>query len=218
MKCPTSIASLISPVKQRRSGRAFATVAATLLALALPAASAGADGLRPGPLSDEPIWTDRPVRVDRKVQTYERVKVERKQPSLTLRPSARVTVFDSASFQDAGRIYILTDAVAVNPKQLCRSDAGGVAACGQQARLFLKRLIAHRTLSCDVDFRAGTASFVTCRLGEADLAETLIAKGAATAARPRFAAVQERAALQAVGMWIDKACRSRGRCPPPGRR
>lgn len=199
-------------------GRVLARAAAALLLLSLGATTLHAAGLQPGLISNDPIWTDKPVRVDRKTQDYERVVVENKIPPLTLRPTARVTVFDSTSFQDGGRLYVLTDAIAVSPRQLCRGDSGHIAACGQQARLFFKRLIANRSLICQENFRAGAAAFITCNIGEADLAETLVSKGAAWAATPRMAGVQQGAMAQTRGIWIDAECRLRGRCLPPKRR
>lgn len=201
-----------------RSGRMIARAGAALLLFSLDATALRATDLQPGLVSNDPVWTDKPVRIDRKTQAYERVKVERKIPPLTLRPTMRVIVFDSTSFQDGDRLYVLTDAVAVNPKQLCRRGSGYVAACGQQARLFLKRLIANRTLACRENFRAGGASFITCNIDKADLAETLVLKGAAWAATPRMAAVQQRAMAQTLGIWIDAECRMRSRCPPPKQR
>ncbi|MCT7666350.1 thermonuclease family protein [Shinella kummerowiae] len=191
------------------------TIAASLL---LSWTAAQAAGLQSGPVSDDPIWTDKPVRIDRKTQGYERVKVERKILPLTLKPTTRVTVFDSSSFQEGGDLYVLADAVAVNPKRLCRGDDGHIAACGQQARLFLKRLITNHTLTCQDRFRAGQAVFVSCRAEDKDLAETLVSKGAAWAATPRLAAAQQQAMTRKAGIWIDTECRAVGHCPRQDRR
>lgn len=198
-----------------RSRRAIAQIAALLL---LPMAPAQGAGLQPGPVSDDPIWTDKPVRIDRGTETYERVKVEQKIPPLTLKPTSRVTVFDSSSFQEGGRLYVLADAVAVNPRRLCRGEDRHIAACGQQARLFLKRLITNRTLACREHFRAGQAIFVSCTVRDADLAETFVSKGAAWAATSRLVASQQRAMVEKAGIWIDAECRADGRCPPQARR
>ena len=192
------------------------TAALVLLAMAVPETHAG--DLGPVPVSDEPIWTDRPVRIDRKAQAYERIKVERDAPQLTLRPSARVSVFDSTSFGEEGRLYVLADVIAVAPKHLCRGENDRIAACGQQARLFLKRLIANRTLACRKNFHAGPAAFVSCRVGDADLSETLVAKGAAWAATPRLAAIQQDAMKRGAGIWMDTQCRRLERCLPQKRR
>lgn len=162
--------------------------------------------------SQQPIWTDKPLRIDREKQTYERVVVRHEEPPLSLRPTNRVKTFDGASFREGGPLYVLTDAVAVDPRQLCRGQEDRLAACGQQARLFLKRLIAGRKLGCREDFRDGAVRFVTCTLDGADLAGTLVARGAAWAATPRLAAVQQDAMRRKAGIWFDIDCAQRGRC------
>lgn len=191
---------------------------ATLLLCVTSTLCAHAAGLQSGPLSDEPIWTDKPVRVDRKTQALERVAAERKTPPLVLRPTTRVKVTDSASFEQDGRFYILTDAVGVHPKQLCRGADQGLIACGQQARIYFRRLIANKMLTCREDFRIGPASYVACTVAEADLATTLVSKGAAWAATPRLMDRQKAAMTAGIGIWIDAECRHDGRCPPPKRR
>ena len=189
-------------------------LAAALLCLA-SAFPARPEGLQPGLLSNEPIWTDKPVRIDRGKQTFERVEVKRKVLPLILRPTIQVKVHDGASFEENGRFYVLTDAVAVQPKQLCRADDQRLVLCGQQARIYFRRLIAGRTLTCREDFRLGRTSFVTCAVAEVDLAQTLVTKGAAWAATPRFANEAQTAMAQKVGIWLDPECRALGRCPPP---
>lgn len=176
--------------------------------------TAHAAGLEPGAISDGPIWTDKPVRIDRKVQVYERVAVEPIALPLRLRPNARVTVLDSTSFADGDRLYVLTDAVPIDPKQFCRNADGTVAICGQQARVAFKRLIAGKSLTCEEDIRFAGISFLTCSAGGKDLAETLVANGAATAATPRLAEVQRDALRRKAGVWVDAECRALGRCPP----
>lgn len=168
--------------------------------------------------SDDPIWTDKPVRIDRSKQDYERVAVERRATPLGIRISSRVTVFDSTSFRENGRIHVLTAAVPVNPRRLCRSADGRIAACGQQARIHLRRLIANRTLQCTEDFRTGEVSFLSCDVGGRDLARSLVASGAAWTATPQLAAAQAEAMRQGLGIWIDAECRPLGRCPPEGQK
>lgn len=185
------------------------------LALSVPALAAS---LQSSPLSDEPIWTDKPVRIDRKKQALERVETERKITPLILQPTTRVKVFDSTSFEHDGRLYVLTDAVAVHPKQLCRGDDERLVACGQQARIYFRRLIANLTLTCQQDFQFGRVSFVHCAVTEADLAQTLVTKGAARAATPRLGSQQQTAMQQSAGIWLDAECRAHGQCPPPKRR
>jgi len=194
-----------------RNGGNILPVAA-LLILALLAPRSQAEGLRPGLVSSDPLWTDRPVRIDPRKQAFERIEGEQKVRRFILRPTNRVQTFDSASFRDAGHLYVLSDVVAADPRQLCRRDGGSPVACGQQARLFLRRLIMNRALRCLEDFRLGTVVFVTCAIGEVDLAETIVAKGAGWAARPRLAARQQEAIASKAGLWIDAECRAEGRC------
>ncbi len=191
---------------------------AALLLMMLATAPAAAAELRPGVVSDDPVWTDKPVRIDRRKQTYERLAVARITIPLRIRPGSRAIFLDSTSFRDNGRLYLLTDAIAVDAKRFCRSATGTVAVCGQQARIALRRLIANRTLSCNEDFRVGSASFLTCTVGGKDIAETLVARGAAWAATPRLMPVQQEAMKQQAGIWVDAQCRSLGRCPPIRRR
>ncbi len=211
---PNERGFVVSAMANRTIGRSFA---AALLCLAA-ALSAQAQGLQPGLLSNEPVWTDKPVRIDRKKQTFERIEVERKVLPLILRPTVHVKVYDSASFEENGRFYVLTDAVAVHPKQLCRGDDQRLVLCGQQARIYFRRLIASHTLTCLEDFRLGATSFVTCAVSEVDLARTLVSKGAAWAATSRLANEQQNALSQKAGIWLDPECRALGRCPPPKRR
>lgn len=180
-------------------------------------ATATAAGLEPGLVSDDPIWTDKPVRIDRKKQTYERLAVEPiPLPPLRLRPTVRVTLFDSVSFQEGGQLYVLTDAVAVDPKRFCRGEI--VAACGQQARFALRRLIVNKRLTCKEDMRFASVSFVACTAGGKDIAEKLVALGAAWAATPRLASVQRDAMQRKAGIWVDAECRALGHCLPARRR
>lgn len=158
------------------------------------------------------------MRVDRKKQSLERVEVERELAPLTLKPNTRVKVFDSTSFEESGRLYVLTDAVAVSPKRLCRGDDQSRVACGQQARIYFRRLIANRTLTCEQDFRFGAVSFVHCAVAGTDLAQALVTKGAAWAATPRLVNQQRAAMAQRIGIWLDAECRAFDRCPPPKRR
>lgn len=171
-----------------------------------------------GAASADPVWTDRPVRIDRRKQTYTRVAVAPLPTLLRIHVTSRVTVFDSASFEEGGRLYVLTDIVPVDPGHFCRGAAGVIAVCGQQARIALRRRIAGSTLSCKEEYRSGLVSFLTCRLNGTDLAEALIAAGAGWAATPHLRAAQEKAMAHETGIWRDTQCRTLGRCPPRGTR
>ncbi|WP_439631872.1 hypothetical protein [Shinella sp.] len=192
-------------------------IAALLLLLVTTMAATAAE-LLPGAASDDPIWTDKPVRVDRSKQTYERLAVDHVMTPLRIPVSSRVTVLDSTSFRDGGRLYVLTNAVAVDAKRFCRGQGGAIAVCGQKARIVLRQLVANRTLFCEQDFRVGPATFLTCTSGGKDIAQALIAAGAAWAATPEGMAAQQQAMQKKAGIWIDAECRALGRCPPVRRR
>lgn len=204
---------MVLAMANRMIGRSFSAALFYLIV----AFCVQAQGLQSGLLPDEPVWTEKPVRIDRKKQTFERIEVERKVLPLILRPSIRVKVYDGASFEENGRFYVLTDAIAVNPKQLCRSNDQRLILCGQQARIYFRRLIANQTLTCIEDFRLGSTSFVKCAVSEVDLAQTLVSKGAAWAAAPNLMDRQKTAVLQKAGIWLDAECRRRGRCLPQRR-
>ena len=170
-----------------------------------------------GRSEEQPIWTDKPVRIDRGNQSYERVVAKRAISGTRLSVSARVTVFDSASFSENGQIYVLAGAVPVDPRRLCRGEGNRISACGQQARIFLKRLISNRKLDCAEQIRLGSVHSPNCRLNDTDLAQPLVEKGAAWAATPEMAEVQRQAMTDRLGIWTDSDCLAAARCTGTGR-
>ncbi|MCP8895981.1 hypothetical protein KYK29_13695 [Shinella daejeonensis] len=204
--------------KRGRRWRGGVHAVCALILLSLPPAGAPWAGDSGNLRHDEPVWTDRPIRIDRNNQPYERIAVERLPERFPLRISSRATVFDSASFRDGGRIYVLTGVVAVDPGRRCRQADGGLAICGQQARVLLRRLVQNVALACEEDFRLATVSFVTCRRQGRDLATVIIENGAGWAALPALAAAQEEAMRMRKGIWADARCRETRRCPPGEKR
>ena len=69
--------------------------------------------------SPEPIWTDRPVRVDRVSQRYERVPglFDPFVTKIRIKPQAQA--LDGGSFRQDGMIFIIADVVAPDPKRIC---------------------------------------------------------------------------------------------------
>lgn len=194
----------------RAGKRGFCAGALALLA-ALPVLAAE---LRPGSASEEAIWTDHPVRIDRSKQTYERIAVAPIPILLRIPVSSRAVVLDGASFEDRGRIYVLTDIVPVDSKRLCRNVDGAIVVCGRRSKMLLYGLVVGRTLFCNEDFRGGRVSFVTCRSRGKDVAETLVAAGFGWAATPRLQGTQDKAMQKFSGIWRDAVCLTLRRCPP----
>lgn len=197
----------------RIGGRRGFHAAALGLAL-LQTLPALAVDLRPGAASEDPVWTDRPVRIDRSRQTYERIAVAPIVIPIRIAVSSRPTVLDGASFEDDGRLYVLTDIVPIDPQRLCRGAGGAIVVCGRRAKIILYGLVSGSVLFCKEDLRSGRVSFVTCRAKGKDLAEALVAAGLGWAATPRLQAVQDEAMRRNAGIWRDAVCLALRRCPP----
>ncbi|MBW8285293.1 MAG: hypothetical protein K0M55_17010 [Rhizobium sp.] len=163
--------------------------------------------------SQEPIWTDRPVRVDRAEQRYERVAglFDPFVTKLRIKPQAQA--FDGGSFRQDGSIYIIADVVAPDPKRICHADDGQISACGSKARAFLKSLINRRYLECRAWSVALRTWMIDCRIGHTRIAETLVASGYVRAARDAdLMAVEQDAMRRRAGLWADAGCRLSRRC------
>lgn len=163
--------------------------------------------------SQDPIWTDRPVRVDREGQTYERIPglFDPFVTKLRIKPQAQA--FDGGSFRQDGVIFIIADVVAPDPKRICHADDGSIRACGSQSRAFLKSLINRRYLECRAWSIALDTRMIDCRIGQYRVAETLVASGYVRAARDAGLVVMEQDAMRRrAGLWADAGCRLSQRC------
>lgn len=163
--------------------------------------------------SNEPIWTDRPVRVDRAAQHYERLPglFDAFVTKIRVKPQARA--FDGGSFEQDGIVFIIADVVAPDPKRICHADDGSIRACGSQSRAFLKSLINRRYLECRAWPIALGARMIDCRIGQYRVAETLVASGYVRAARDiDLVAVEQDALRRRAGLWADAGCRQSRRC------
>ncbi|MBA3043177.1 MAG: hypothetical protein KJ670_24105 [Alphaproteobacteria bacterium] len=163
--------------------------------------------------SQEPIWTDRPVRVDKAAQQYERVPGLFDAFVTKIRVKPQAQAFDGGSFQQDGMIYIIADVVGPDPKRICHADDGSIRACGSQSRAFLKSLINRRYLECRAWPIASQTVMIDCRIGQYRVAETLVASGYVRAARDAgLIAVEQDAKRRRAGLWADAGCRLSERC------
>ena len=163
--------------------------------------------------SPEPIWTDRPVRVDPASQRYERVPglFDPFVTKIRIKPQAQA--LDGGSFRQDGMIFIIADVVAPDPKRICHADDGSIRACGSQSRAFLKSLINRRLLECRAWPIALQTWMIDCRIGQYRVAETLVASGHVRAARDAgLIAVEQDAMRRRAGVWADAGCRLSRRC------
>ncbi|SSC67066.1 hypothetical protein [Ciceribacter selenitireducens] len=163
--------------------------------------------------SQDPIWTDRPVRVDREGQAYERIPglIDPFVTKFRIKPQAQA--FDGGSFRQDGIIFIIADVVAPDPKRICHADDGSIRACGSQSRAFLKSLINRRYLECRSWPIVLDTRMIDCRIGQYRIAETLVASGYVRAARDAgLVAVEQDAMRRRAGLWADAGCRLSQRC------
>lgn len=108
-----------------------------------------------------------------------------------------------------GRRLRLAGVAAPLMDQRCRNSRGIRWRCGRHARRILSRLIARRTVTCDVlDRSADDVTLARCRAGSRDIAAEIIAKGWAFTTDEAVAALrdEEDAARGAKrGLWAGAA-------------
>ncbi|MBP1848946.1 thermonuclease family protein [Rhizobium halophytocola] len=155
------------------------------------------------------IWTDRPVRVDRDNQPYQRIPGIRYRFTLGLRAGRGVTVTDGGSFILKGTVYLLSRVFAPPPHRLCRTDEGQRFVCGARARAYLRKTILNHYLECRSDRLGRYVRLIDCRLGNLDLAQVLVESGNVRAvAGAGLEAVEAQAVASRSGTWADPLCRA----------
>lgn len=131
---------------------------------------------------DVRLWTDRPVAVDRALETRERLPPRAEILDASSRFVLRVDEFPKidadASFVTADRRWRIAHVELPKRSRLCPNAAGTVWACGLRAWAFFGGLIADRTLSCR---RLGEdvvpVQPVECWIREKSVAEILLSGG-----------------------------------------
>lgn len=187
--------------------------AALVFAIMVSGSVVGASTILPQAASEDPIWTDRPVRVERGEQQYERVPSFHDPYFLKFRVGTRVQVHDASSFVYDSQIYLLSKIIGTDPKRRCRNDAGMVFACGGQSRAFLRKLITGSYLECRVWQVARSIRLADCLIGQRGLAEMMVASGFARAAPGSgLKEIAAQAMRKRVGLWADPKCRAAGGC------
>lgn len=158
-----------------------------------------------------PVWTDRPVRVDRTSQSYERLKAKPAPVAapdpFTLRFSgkSRYAIIDSVTFEEGGKRYRLAGLDAVPSDRICTYPKGGRWACGLRARAALGGLITGRPLRCAPRGTEGDVVEVECRRAGKDVGEALVTSGNALVAgdAERYDEAEHKARGDKAGIWSE---------------
>lgn len=155
-------------------------------------------------------WTDRPVRVDRSAQDYERL------PRLTLgleggqiiRFPFRLDMHDSASFAADGKEYVLTDLMPVARDRLCTTLQGMRWPCGRNAAIYVNNLFRGRSVTCKSEQLQGRIGLSQCRTPSLHFSYDIVAKGFAFPSGDGTDLEQALAAakLRRQGIWQDRGC------------
>lgn len=190
---------------RHRHGR---IIMATLICLA--SASTPLPGAEP--LTDtggDVLWTDRPVKVDRGKQTFERL------PSLVVIDTHKAgldvpqffKMIDSATFAFANQAYRIRNILPIRSGRICKASDGHRWACGRMSMVFLGRMIRGRRLYCDTPTPEGNLLLIDCKIGNRNIAEEIIARGFGHATGNETLIEIERKAIAAkAGIWENEAC------------
>lgn len=160
----------------RRSLVALGLAIVTMLASFGPVASAVAEDGEAVP-GEGPIWTSRPVRIDRGRETRERLPAIETKKVLRLRVAAFPRVGLDGSFLAGGRRWRIAHVVLPETSQVCRLDDGRRWACGARAVARFSGLLAGARLVCDPPITEDAVPALTCRLADRSVAERLIGEG-----------------------------------------
>jgi endonuclease YncB( thermonuclease family) len=119
-------------------------------------------------------------------------------------------LLDGGSLEIEGRRFRLSGIAAPGLDQVCQR-AGRDYACGKVARAVLWDLIGGREVTCQPVGAAGAADdeaiAATCKAGDADLAEGMVAAGwalADRAAAPSYRALEDEARQARRGLWTGE--------------
>lgn len=191
-----------------RHGYRAAPVLAAILVLSSPG-----QGAAQSSDAGQPVWTDRPVRVDRDNQEFERIgpapAPEKAQSpterfSLGFSARSRVKVLDSVSFTANGIAYRLVDLEPVASSRICRNADGTRWACGLRARASLSSLLGSQSVRCAPEGKTEDFEMVECRRLGRDLGEAQARGGHALASvGGRYADTEAAAKAASEGIWAD---------------
>jgi endonuclease YncB( thermonuclease family) len=159
---------------------------------------------------DDPIWTEKPTRIDRSRQQYERLpaaKVERDSRTWLLVPQ-RIKVLDSTSFSVGQHIYQIANLQPVKSKRICKAVEGGRWPCGRIASIFLGNLVRGKRLLCDIEQKGRKLILSHCVVGTRDIAGAIVTNGYGAAEKDEALLALQADAQKAAskGLWRNPEC------------
>lgn len=162
-------------------------ISGALCALVVRSAYAGEETKVPlrvsPPPSPSPVWTLKPIKIDRGLETRERIEPK-------VNPARTRLVVDQfpglgadAAFTASGRRWRIAHVALPDRGRTCPYEGGRYWPCGVRAWAFVSGLISGARLMCDPpDAKEGVIAAVDCRLDERPIAEIIVEAGWADAA------------------------------------
>lgn len=135
----------------------------------------------------ETLWTDRPVRVDRGRQQFERIPAKTADAPASavqvhyIEIGRDLKVVDAANFSTTGIAYRIVGITGLKPNEICRDMLGRRWACGVRSRATLRSLLQRRNLAarCAVEKADASPIEVACIYLNQNLTDYLVARGLA---------------------------------------
>lgn len=117
----------------------------------------------------EMLWTTSPVRVDPRLQNYERIPTPPDLYPLKMHADQRLRVVASNRFTFKGQEFRLAGVEEVDRNRVCAGSDGRRYACGLNAFKALENRLRGRYLECRVVEDGAVARSVECRINGQDV-------------------------------------------------
>ena len=158
---------------------------------------------------DDVLWPQKPTRIDRSKQDYERLPPIRaaidKRTWVTV--PVRISIIDGARFSFDGKVYKIGLVEGISVKRMCKNADGSRFTCGRMASVLLNNLVRGKRLLCDVVAGNKETVLNRCASGNKDVAAEIIAHGLGRAgADDALSSGEELARKKKAGLWANPAC------------
>jgi len=149
------------------------------LPLAIPVCVAIVSCVAAAHAEDDVLWPQKPVRIDRSKQHYERLPAL--QESIDRRTwlvvPSRITINDSAAFTFDGTTYRIGNIHPISTKRMCTNPDGTKWTCGRMAAILLNNLVRGKRLLCNRTEAGKVTVLSDCQSGTKRVAAEIIERG-----------------------------------------